>query len=143
MLDGLNAGPRFDLRFVRPSDGYTSSPFGMRMHPILHTYKLHSGTDFAGGNGSIYAAAAGKVVAAGFDVAYGNYIVIYHGQSAGRSVATLYAHCASLGVGQGDRVKAGELIAKVGATGYVTGPHLHFEVRIDGRPVDPAPFLSG
>ena len=113
----------------------------MRLHPILHTYKLHSGTDFSGGSGTIRAAADGTVVRAAYDVAYGNYVVIWHGNSAGRSVATLYAHCSSLGVQQGDRVSMGESIAMVGSTGYTTGPHLHFEVRIDGRPVDPETFL--
>ena len=115
----------------------------MRMHPILHEYKLHTGTDFAGGDGRIHAAAGGTVVRAGYDVAYGNYVVIWHGQYNGWSVATLYAHSAALYVHKGQRVQTGDVIGLVGATGYATGPHLHFEVRLAGRPVDPELFLPG
>ncbi|MFL6071266.1 MAG: peptidoglycan DD-metalloendopeptidase family protein [Actinomycetes bacterium] len=141
MLAGLEGGPHVSLVMARPNDGAITSPFGMRMHPILHTYKLHSGTDFAGGDSSIHAAAAGTVVRATYDVAYGNYVVIWHGQTAGESVATLYAHCSSLRVSEGDRVHVGQWIGNIGATGYTTGPHLHFEVRIDGRPIDPESVL--
>jgi murein DD-endopeptidase MepM/ murein hydrolase activator NlpD len=141
MLAALDGGPHVTLLMARPNDGAITSPFGMRMHPLLHTYKLHSGTDFAGGSSSIRSAADGTVVRATYDVAYGNYVVIWHGQSAGRSVATLYAHCSSLDVHEGDRVHVGQTIGTVGATGYTTGPHLHFEVRIDGRPIDPESVL--
>ena len=141
MLAGLEGGPHVSLVMARPNDGAITSPFGMRMHPILHTYKLHSGTDFAGGSSSIHAVAAGTVVRATYDVAYGNYIVIWHGQTGGESVATLYAHCSSLRVSEGDHVHVGQLIGIIGATGYTTGPHLHFEVRIDGRPIDPGSVL--
>lgn len=82
------------------------------------------------------------MVRAEFDVAYGNYIVILQGQSHGRSVATLYAHSAALYVREGDHVTTGELLGLVGQTGYATGPHLHFELRIDGRPVNPEPLME-
>jgi murein DD-endopeptidase MepM/ murein hydrolase activator NlpD len=142
MLAGLEGGPNITLRMARPNSGTITSPYGMRQHPILHTYKLHSGTDFAGGSSAITAAADGTVVRSTYDVAYGNYIVIWHGQSGGRSVATLYAHCSSVRVQEGDRVRAGQLIGIIGSTGYTTGPHLHFEVRVDGRPINPEPLLS-
>jgi murein DD-endopeptidase MepM/ murein hydrolase activator NlpD len=141
MLAGLHGGPHFDMHFVVPNSGEITSPYGMRMHPILHEYRLHTGTDFAGGDGRIHAAADGTVVRAGYDVAYGNYIVIYHGQYNGRSVATLYAHSAALYVHSGQKVQAGDVIGLIGSTGYATGPHLHFEVRLAGRPVDPELFL--
>jgi murein DD-endopeptidase MepM/ murein hydrolase activator NlpD len=140
-LASLSGGPTVDMRLAMPNNGYVTSPFGMRMHPVLHEYKLHSGTDFSGGSPAITAAASGEVVRAGFDVAYGNYVVIWHGNYHGESVATLYAHCASLAVREGDGVDVGEPIGQIGATGYATGPHLHFEVRLDGRPVDPELFL--
>jgi murein DD-endopeptidase MepM/ murein hydrolase activator NlpD len=113
----------------------------MRMHPILHVYKLHTGIDFGVGDTKIRAAKAGSVVRSGFDVAYGNYVVVLHGQYRGRSVATLYAHASALYVRVGDQVEAGDIVGLVGATGYATGRHLHFEVRLDGRPVDPGPLL--
>ncbi|HVQ88160.1 MAG TPA: peptidoglycan DD-metalloendopeptidase family protein [Actinomycetes bacterium] len=141
-LAGLHGGPKVSLQFSQPGSGEVTSPYGMRMHPILHVYKLHTGIDYAVGDGKIRAAKDGRVVRAGYDVAYGNYVVILHGQFKGRSVATLYAHSAALYVHQGDHVKTGDVIALVGASGYATGPHLHFEVRLDGRPVNPAPFLN-
>ncbi|MEO8329450.1 MAG: M23 family metallopeptidase [Candidatus Nanopelagicales bacterium] len=141
MLARLTGGPRVALHFRQPGSGVVTSGYGMRMHPILHVYKLHTGIDYAVGDGKIRAAKAGKVVRAGYDVAYGNYVVILHGQFNGRSVATLYAHSAALYVHQGDRVATGDVLGLVGATGYATGAHLHFEVRLDGRPVNPAPFL--
>ncbi len=140
-LASLSGGPTVDMHLAMPNDGYITSPFGMRMHPVLQEYKLHSGTDFSGGDLGIGAAASGEVVRAGFDVAYGNYVVIWHGSYQGEPVATLYAHCATLAVKAGDRVDVGDPIGQIGATGYATGPHLHFEVRLAGRPVDPELFL--
>ena len=70
-------------------------------------------------------------------------MVVYHGEAGGESVATLYAHCSSVRFEVGHTVDRGEAIARVGATGFATGPHLHFEVRLEGRPVDPEPLLTG
>jgi murein DD-endopeptidase MepM/ murein hydrolase activator NlpD len=141
LMARLGGGPVFDLRFTPPTNGVVTSPFGMRRHPILEVRKLHSGTDFSGGDGVIRAAAPGRVVSSGLDVAYGNYVVVYHGETDGDSVATLYAHCSSLRIKTGEWVDRGQPIAEMGATGYATGPHLHFEVRLEGRPVDPEVFL--
>ena len=143
LMAGLAGGPQFVLVFSPPTNGVVSSPFGMRRHPILEVRKLHSGTDFSGGDGIIRSAAPGRIVAADFDVAYGNYVVVYHGEAGGESVATLYAHCSSVRFEVGHTVDRGEAIARVGATGFATGPHLHFEVRLEGRPVDPEPLLTG
>ncbi len=122
--------------FLRPVPGHTTSTFGMRYHPILHVRKLHTGVDFSAPRGApIHAAATGIVLLAGYTRGYGNCIIIDHGGG----ISTLYGHCSSLGVSEGQSIKQGQVIGRVGATGYATGPHLHFEVRKNGTPVRP-PF---
>ena len=121
-----------------PLPGYytITSPFGMRMHPTLHVRKMHTGVDISGSgvNGkNVVAAADGKVITAGWLGGYGYAVMIDHGGG----VVTLYGHSSKLLVKVGDQVKAGQTIMKVGTTGNSTGPHLHFEVRIDGKYVDP------
>jgi murein DD-endopeptidase MepM/ murein hydrolase activator NlpD len=121
-----------------PVGGRRTSSFGWRTHPIFGTRKLHTGMDFGAPAGTpIYAASDGVVVSAGTRGGYGNATVIDHGGG----VATLYAHQSRLGVRPGQRVARGELIGWVGSTGFSTGPHLHFEVRVNGTPVDPAGYL--
>ncbi len=151
-LEALAAGPSAplpvlpplaDIVLTRPGTGEVTSPFGQRFHPILHYVKLHTGEDLAPGDGSVYAAADGRVLIAERDPAYGNLTVIGHGIVDGRSLTTAYAHQARFLVQPGDVVRAGQLIGAVGSTGLSTGRHLHFEVRLDGRPVDPAPYLAG
>lgn len=125
---------RFTGRFVRPAGGGIVSGFGMRFHPILHRSRMHTGVDIGAGHGApIYAAAAGVVVFAGSMRGYGNVVVVDHGGG----ISTLYAHCSALLVSDGQSVSQGQTIARVGATGLATGPHLHFEVRRNGSPVDP------
>jgi murein DD-endopeptidase MepM/ murein hydrolase activator NlpD len=126
----------------RPGRGVVTSPYGMRMHPILHYVKLHTGIDFAVADGISYAADDGVVLITEFNVAYGNMTVIDHGTVGGVRMTTLYAHQAAFGVRPGDRVVKGQPIGVIGETGYATGPHLHFEVRINGGVVNPAPFLE-
>ncbi len=124
-----------------PSAGSTTitSAFGNRKHPITHVYKMHTGIDIGAGYGtSIYAAAKGKVIVAGWDTAYGNCIIIDHGGG----ITTLYGHSSKLLVSVGQSVNKGDVIAKVGSTGYSTGSHLHFEVRKDGTPVNPLSYVS-
>jgi len=128
--------------FVRPGNGEVTSPFGIRFHPILRYTKLHTGTDLSVGDGWVYAADAGVVIQAGFNSAYGNMTVIDHGSTGGHGVTTLYAHQSSMLVQPGDTVTKGQRIGRIGSTGYSTGPHLHFEVRIDGQPVDPWPYIA-
>ena len=125
-------------RLVRPVPGAISSGFGSRIHPI-HGYSLmHNGIDMDGGAGqSIVAAASGTVIFAAVKGGYGNSIMIDHGGG----MVTLYAHQSEFAVSEGDSVKSGQIIGYVGSSGVSTGPHLHFEVRINGNPVNPAKYL--
>ncbi len=122
---------------VWPVPGYysISSPFGLRKHPVLRKYKMHTGVDISGPKGvSVVAANNGTVILSKYDPnGYGNYLVVDHGGG----ITTLYAHNSKLIAEVGQKVKAGEVIAKLGATGLVTGPNMHFEVRKDGVPVNP------
>ena len=134
--------PQGTGEFVRPGTGEVTSPYGPRFHPILKYIKVHTGTDFAVGDGISYAVDDGVVLFTEFNVAYGNMTVIDHGKIGGRRITTLYAHQAAIGVKPGERVVKGQAIGVIGSTGYSTGPHVHLEVRIDGEPLDPAPFLE-
>lgn len=134
--------------FPLPSGTWVkTSEYGMRKHPITGVYKLHTGVDFAAPSGTpILAAGDGQVASAGPASGYGNLILIEH-TVAGKRVATGYAHmtAASIMVRAGDRVTAGQQIASVGATGFATGPHLHFELRpgsAAGAPTNPEPWLA-
>lgn len=128
---------------VRPATGSLTSRFGPRLHPILGYVKLHTGSDYGIGDGAIYAADDGTVVLAGYNSAYGNMTVVSHGRIGGSVIATLYAHQSRILVSPGDTVRKAELIGIIGSTGYSTGPHLHFEIRVDGTPVDPEAWLVG
>ncbi len=127
-----------------PLPGFYSitSPYGNRLHPVLKVYKMHTGVDIAGGgcNGkNVVAAADGTVITAGWISGYGYTVVIDHGGG----IVTLYAHSQKLLVKKGDKVKRGQAIMLVGSTGYATGPHLHFEVRVNGKYVNPtAGYIS-
>jgi murein DD-endopeptidase MepM/ murein hydrolase activator NlpD len=121
---------------------YVTSPYGMRMHPILHVYKLHDGTDFSAGCGTpIYAAADGTVVDASYNTGYGNRVIMQHGIVNGVSLATSYNHLTTAAAQVGQQVDRGELIGYAGTTGYSTGCHLHFMVYVDGGTVDPMNWL--
>jgi len=131
------ADQRWSGRFIRPVRGSVSSRYGMRMHPIFRVRRMHTGIDFSAPHGTpIVAADSGVVVEACYIRGYGNTVIIDHGGG----VATLYAHCSAILVQVGQEVQRGQTIARVGSTGYSTGPHLHFEVRINGDPVNPAEY---
>ena len=121
-----------------PAGSYApTSPFGWRVHPILHDWRLHTGEDLGAPLGTpVYAVAAGRVVAAGPNDGYGNQVVVDHG-----GVQSAYNHLSVIVVPAGAQVRAGQLVGRVGSTGMSTAPHLHFEIRLGGRPVDPVPFL--
>lgn len=124
--------------FIRPVDGRISSPFGYRIHPITGEKKLHKGIDFANGYGApIKAAKSGTVGYAGWMSGYGKVVIINHGNGQ----QTVYAHTQAIYVSVGDAVSQGQVIAEVGSTGNSTGPHLHFEIRINGQCVDPMNYL--
>jgi murein DD-endopeptidase MepM/ murein hydrolase activator NlpD len=122
----------------RPVPGAVTSLFGPRIHPIFGTSRSHFGIDMHGNTGDpIAAAAAGQVITAGWMSGYGNTVIISHGDG----VTTLYAHQSEVLVGYGDMVDGGDAIGKVGSTGFSTGPHLHWEIRVEGVAVDPLPYL--
>lgn len=124
-----------------PVPGYTriSSKYGMRTHPITGVYKLHTGVDISAPMGASFIAANdGIVTKAGYNSAYGNMVIIDHGGG----VSTLYAHGSEILVQVGQVVKRGEVVLKVGSTGYSTGPHAHFEVRLNGVVTDPMPYIT-
>ncbi|RZM83093.1 peptidase M23 [Leptolyngbya iicbica LK] len=124
--------------FVFPVNGRMTSGFGYRRHPILGTSRLHAGVDFGAPTGTtIYAADSGRVIFSGWRGGYGNTVIVDHGGG----ITTLYAHCSRLFVSAGQAVSQGQAIAAVGSTGLSTGPHLHFEVRQNGSPVNPMAYL--
>lgn len=124
-----------------PVPGYTTitSKYSMRVHPITGQYKLHTGIDIGAPMGANFIAANdGIVTRAGFNTAYGNMVIVDHGGG----VSTLYAHGSEILVEVGQTVKRGDAVLKVGSTGYSTGPHAHFEVRINGVTTDPLPYIT-
>lgn len=127
--------------FAWPAPGYytITSEYGMRFHPILKIYRSHSGLDIgAPMRSNVIAANAGVVIKATYMSSYGNMVMIDHGGG----VVTLYGHGDELLVQLGDTVKRGDIIMKSGTTGWSTGPHLHFEIRINGRTIDPFPYVT-
>jgi len=125
-------------RLLRPVSGPITSRFGWRYHPILKRSRLHAGIDFGVGTGTpVHAAQSGTVIMAGWKGGYGNTVVISHGGG----LTTLYAHNSRLAVSSGQHVSAGQVVAYSGSTGLSTGPHLHFEVRVNGSPKDPMGYF--
>ena len=128
-------------KFTWPSvSTYITSPYGTRTHPVTGKVKTHTGIDIGAAHGTnIYAATDGKVIVSGWNAGgYGNYVVIDHGGG----VTTLYAHCSSLAVSAGQTVTKGQVIAKCGSTGMSTGPHLHFEVLVNGGHTNPMSYFN-
>lgn len=115
-----------------------TSQFGMRLHPLAGRMRMHEGIDLAATMGTpVYATADGSISFAGASGGYGVLIQIDHGGA----LQTRYGHLSRLGVRVGQRVQAGQLIGWSGSTGQSTGPHLHYEVRLGGRAVNPLPYL--
>jgi murein DD-endopeptidase MepM/ murein hydrolase activator NlpD len=124
---------------IMPTKGWLTSAFSLeRVHPILHLARPHEGIDVAAPMGAeIEAPAAGTVTEVRWEDGYGNFVTIDHGYG----LVTRYAHCSKVLVVRGQRVKRGQKIALVGATGLATGPHLHYEVWVGGKPVDPLHYV--
>ena len=122
-----------------PASGRITSGFGKRSSPTKGASTMHNGIDIGAASGSaIVAAASGEVVTASYSSSAGNYIMISHGGG----IYTLYMHCSKLNVSEGQQVKAGQTIGKVGSTGVSTGPHLHFGIRANGGYVNPSKYVS-
>ena len=116
-----------------------TSKYGMRTHPITGVYKLHTGVDIRAPMGATFISANdGIVTKASYNSAYGNMVIVDHGGG----VSTLYAHGSEILVQVGQTVKRGDAVLKVGSTGYSTGPHAHFEVRLNGVVTDPMPYIT-
>lgn len=129
------------LSIIRPimDNIRITSPFGVRMHPILHRKLMHAGVDIAGDRGDkVVASAGGKVINSGRNGSYGLTVDI----QSGRGVVLRYAHLDKIKVKEGQLVQQGQVIGNVGGTGRVTAPHLHFEVRMNDRPINPMQFLA-
>ncbi len=123
---------------IMPAAGVVTSGFGYRRDPVYGGWRFHEGIDISGPPGTpIVAAAAGTVLSAGWDKGYGLAVEIDHG----KGVTTYYAHCSRLAVSPGMQVKRGEVIAYTGSTGKATGPHLHYEVRVNGIPRNPEKYI--
>ena len=137
---GLHSGP-----FIKPAGlpvrtNAVSSSFGTRWHPLLGGYRFHAGIDLAAAMGTaIFATSSGTVATAGWCGGYGICVTLDHGNG----YFTLYGHLSRVDVAPGQRIGSGQELGLVGSTGNSTGPHLHYEVRINGRPVDPIAYLRG
>ena len=131
-----------DSQFIWPVPSCTllTSPYGYRIHPILDYERLHAGLDIGAKFGEeIIAADGGTVLIAEYSDSYGNFVLIDHGDR----YSTAYGHMSEIAVEAGQEVKQGELIGYIGSTGWSTGPHLHFEIRLNGERIDPEEFFSG
>ena len=125
-------------QLAAPVNAPITSDFGWRIHPIYGTSRLHAGTDFGVDEGTpVHAADGGVVVEAGWISGYGYTVIIDHGNG----MSTLYAHNSEVAVSAGQTVSKGQVVSYSGNTGGSTGPHLHFEVRINGEPHDPMGYL--
>jgi len=130
--------PPSSSSFLRPVPGPITSPFGPRIHPVFGNQGFHRGIDYGSPSGtSIKASKAGTVAVAQYSSSYGYFVIINHGNG----VQTLYAHASSLNCSVGQKVQQGQVVAYVGSTGWSTGPHLHFEIRINGEAVNPQNYI--
>jgi murein DD-endopeptidase MepM/ murein hydrolase activator NlpD len=129
----LNSGFRFPLRAYR-----LTSSFGMRQNPVTGRYRFHEGLDLAAPEGAdVFAARDGVVSKTGYDPVYGNYVILQHSDN----WTSLYGHLSKTEIALRQEVRSGSLIGRVGSTGQSTGPHLHFELRRNGRAQDPGKYL--
>ncbi len=134
-----DAVSRLPLMRPMPAGHRITSPFGSRPDPFFHRYAMHTGTDFRARAGTpVPATAPGVVTVAAYTGGYGNMVEVDHGNG----IVTRYGHMAEISVAVGDKLRKGDIVGRVGSTGRSTGPHLHYEVRVDGEPVDPMRFIK-
>jgi hypothetical protein len=140
LVDGSFAlATAFDMRYPLATDFPVTSPFGERTHPVLLTRRMHTGVDYGAPTGTqIVAVADGSVVYATKDAVNGWFVKLDHGHG----LTSAYCHASSLAVARGDQAPRGSLLALSGATGRATGPHLHFQLELNGRPIDPELFIK-
>lgn len=144
MLQKTQSGSNIKVTsgFMKPIGGPITSPFGWRIHPIFKSRTFHSGVDIGGPfNGAVKAANDGKVIFVNWYGGYGKVVMIDHGTIGGAKITTLYAHLNAYKVSVGQVVKKGQVIGLEGSTGYSTGPHVHFEVRKNGKPTNPLNYI--
>ena len=128
--------------FMKPIQGRITSPYGWRTHPIFNTKSFHSGVDIGGPNlGAIRASNSGKVVYSGWYGGYGKVVILEHGVIGGKPITTLYAHMSTIKVVKDQKVAKGDVLGYEGTTGYSTGPHCHFEVRVNGQTNNPLNYI--
>ncbi len=143
--DNANSGTTVKVSstgFIKPINGPITSPFGWRIHPIFKSRIFHSGIDIGGPNGgAIMASNDGKVIYSGWYGGYGKCVILDHGIINGQPITTLYAHMSSISVSNGQMVTKGQTVGREGSTGYSTGPHCHFEVRVNGKPTNPFNYI--
>lgn len=139
--DGENIGDGGGT-LSHPINGPITSPYGMRVHPITHRYKLHDGTDFGASCGTpIHAAAGGQIIEQYYNGGYGNRVIMNNGVMKGHVIVTAYNHLSRYALKVGDKVNRGDVVGYVGSTGYSTGCHLHFMVLVDGHTTNPIGWL--
>jgi murein DD-endopeptidase MepM/ murein hydrolase activator NlpD len=139
ILESYKYGNAPGDKFMWPVAGFLKSGFGMRRHPILGVVRMHTGIDLVAPYGALVKAGdGGQIIQAGYDGGYGYSIMVYHGGG----FATVYGHLSRILVAVGQNVSRGQVIGLVGATGLATGPHLHFEVRINGAAQNPLEYLQ-
>ena len=137
-LDDENSGNSQGETFLRPTSGHVTSEYGPRIHPISGQSGFHTGIDLASPSGTpIKASKSGTVVYSGWQGGYGQVVIIDHGGG----YRTLYAHCSKLNVVKNQKVSRGQTVALVGSTGNSTGPHLHFEVRVNNKHQNPRKYV--
>ncbi len=148
MIAGLTGGKKTapvvvsSTGFIRPISGPITSPFGYRIHPIFKSRIFHSGIDIGGPNGgAIKASNDGRVIFSGWYGGYGKVVILDHGVINGKPITTLYAHMSAINVSNGQNVTKGQTLGREGSTGYSTGPHCHFEVRVNGKPTNPFDYI--
>lgn len=131
--------PKPSTGYIRPVNGRITSPYGYRVHPVYGDRRFHTGVDYAAGYGvPVVSTKSGTVILAKYHASYGNYMIVDHGDG----VASLYAHLSGFAASYGQKVSQGQTIGYIGSTGTSTGPHLHFEIRVNGVHRNPSDYVK-